>query len=404
MTMVATAEAFNATEVVSSEVEIVGRRSPFSDIVAAEPRSWLDAGAEAMTVRQGPDTNFCSTLRENDLELPKETSFGAFIGSSLAVRRLYPLCTKLGAVDVPIVIEGETGTGKEVVASIIDGKLVLEAQSAGKANRIDLSGPSSGTTLADLGLGTLQEPDDAVFSVNGITNITRSKNTGLDDVIGGLSIVLLDTGKVTLKVASDSAATRTKIDTFLSKLNGLTDYLGMKSSVTKEADGSYSRGPLNGYTLYTDLSSGFALDMSVQLTGVASGLPNRLYDIGITMDSNMHFVVSDSTKLDNALKANPSAVGDLFSGTSGVAQKVLNRLTPYVVDPAGPAKSFLDAEQDSIDSETRSINDNIKQMNESLAITEQNYRDQFTQLQAALIESQQLQSQMNSLFSYAGWS
>jgi DNA-binding NtrC family response regulator len=35
------------------------------------------------------------------------------------MRRLYPLCKKLAASDVPVVIEGETGTGKEVLAESI---------------------------------------------------------------------------------------------------------------------------------------------------------------------------------------------------------------------------------------------------------------------------------------------
>ena len=44
------------------------------------------------------------------------TQFGKLIGASLEMRRLYPLCERLAAVDVPVVIEGETGTGKEVLA------------------------------------------------------------------------------------------------------------------------------------------------------------------------------------------------------------------------------------------------------------------------------------------------
>ena len=44
------------------------------------------------------------------------TGFGAIIGASHEMRRLYPLCEKLAAADVPVIIEGETGTGKEVLA------------------------------------------------------------------------------------------------------------------------------------------------------------------------------------------------------------------------------------------------------------------------------------------------
>ena len=48
-----------------------------------------------------------------------ETSFGDFVGSSIAVRRLYPLCAKVAVSNVPLVIEGETGTGKEALAEAI---------------------------------------------------------------------------------------------------------------------------------------------------------------------------------------------------------------------------------------------------------------------------------------------
>jgi DNA-binding NtrC family response regulator len=50
---------------------------------------------------------------------PPATSFGSFIGASPAVRRMYPLCSRLAGVEVPLVIEGETGTGKEALAEAI---------------------------------------------------------------------------------------------------------------------------------------------------------------------------------------------------------------------------------------------------------------------------------------------
>jgi transcriptional regulator with GAF, ATPase, and Fis domain len=45
-----------------------------------------------------------------------QARFGNFLGSSSAMRRLYPLCERLAAADVPVVIEGETGVGKEQLA------------------------------------------------------------------------------------------------------------------------------------------------------------------------------------------------------------------------------------------------------------------------------------------------
>jgi transcriptional regulator with GAF, ATPase, and Fis domain len=47
------------------------------------------------------------------------TRFGRIIGSSPEMRKLYPTMEKLASSDVPIILEGETGTGKELLAEAL---------------------------------------------------------------------------------------------------------------------------------------------------------------------------------------------------------------------------------------------------------------------------------------------
>ena len=55
-------------------------------------------------------------LPQGEEQPPRLSRFGSMIGSSIAMRRLYPLCERIAKARVPVIIEGETGTGKEVLA------------------------------------------------------------------------------------------------------------------------------------------------------------------------------------------------------------------------------------------------------------------------------------------------
>ncbi|MFO0589479.1 MAG: sigma 54-interacting transcriptional regulator [Polyangiaceae bacterium] len=68
----------------------------------------IDLGGTSIAVQRSE--------RATDSPLSAATGFGKTVGASPAMRRLYPLCERLAAAAVPVVIEGETGTGKEVLA------------------------------------------------------------------------------------------------------------------------------------------------------------------------------------------------------------------------------------------------------------------------------------------------
>jgi DNA-binding NtrC family response regulator len=62
-----------------------------------------------------------SVARASATPGPRETrsAFGRMLGRSEAMRVLYPACDRLCSSDVPIVVEGETGTGKELLAECL---------------------------------------------------------------------------------------------------------------------------------------------------------------------------------------------------------------------------------------------------------------------------------------------
>jgi len=75
-------------------------------------------GGESLQIGQ---TQLCVERRAG-LALPAPSDrirFGGVLGESPAMRRLYPLIERLAASDIPMVIEGETGTGKEALAEAI---------------------------------------------------------------------------------------------------------------------------------------------------------------------------------------------------------------------------------------------------------------------------------------------
>jgi DNA-binding NtrC family response regulator len=51
--------------------------------------------------------------------LSSAAGFGRVLGASTEMRRLYPLCERLAQTALPVVIEGETGTGKEALAEAL---------------------------------------------------------------------------------------------------------------------------------------------------------------------------------------------------------------------------------------------------------------------------------------------
>jgi DNA-binding NtrC family response regulator len=78
--------------------------------------AWLSGGE---SVRLGGTTFHVHRGPAPRAPLPERTQFGRVVGWSREMRRLYPLCERIAAANVPVILEGETGTGKEALAESI---------------------------------------------------------------------------------------------------------------------------------------------------------------------------------------------------------------------------------------------------------------------------------------------
>ncbi|MGQ9553375.1 MAG: flagellar filament capping protein FliD [Anaerolineae bacterium] len=298
--------------------------------------------------------------------------------------------------DIKSLINAATyADGNQVQASIVDNSLVLTAAQSGAAHTI-IGRDSAGTVLQSLELfdaggavmHQLQAATNAGITINGTLTISRSRNTGLTNVIEGLTLNLSKEGSTTLTVATNLIAAENKVKELVSKFNAATSYLRAKMALTEKTTGTnstnptYTRGPLAGDGTFMALRSSL---YSTIMNRYAHG---SLRNLGVEINKDtLALEITDSAALSDAL------ANDMANTTAllhEVGDALNNLLEPFV---ESDTESVIARRKSGVESSIENYNNRIEDVKERISRDSNRLREQYYSLQQQLLLSLQKQQE-----------
>lgn len=137
-------------------------------------------GGEAIRI----GSTIISVRRESPrfVELTQAKSFGRAVGESAAMRKIFPVLARLAASDAPVLLEGEAGTGKELVAEELH---LASARKDGPFVALESSElPTHALTQRLFGEGGLvAQAKGGVLFIDEIGNLPRDAQAALRDLV-----------------------------------------------------------------------------------------------------------------------------------------------------------------------------------------------------------------------------
>jgi flagellar hook-associated protein 2 len=264
----------------------------------------------------------------------------------------------------------------------------------GRGLTLTLSGTTFSPTSYDDGAASIYygrtnaitSPRDASLTINGL-EVTRSSNSGLGDIVDGLSFDLLATGDADVTVDSDTSGVAKKVTTILSKLNSLLSYLKSKTEPQADTQNStsdqtiYTSGVLGTDWSIRNLRRNLMNDMSLHYPDAAEGSYTLLSQIGITLESDddgaLSYSLTDASALDEALSSDVQGVQDLLEYVFG---EIEDRINPYLEGDY----AIIESAQAAIDSQMERLDDQIESADARLLWREEALREQYQNMQAEI--------------------
>ncbi len=262
----------------------------------------------------------------------------------------------------------ESGADYEMSLSDVSGSLL---STIGMNDSVAMSGTSGGYVYDSSEL-------NAIVIVDGIT-IEQNSNV-IENAVEGLTLSLKKThsagdSPVTVNVQADVETIKSKLEDFIEAYNDVLDFIQTNTSVNTT---TYERSAFSGDFTITNIKLELRSLLSEPVTGLPSGDPTILAQVGITPDRNGKLQISDSDTLEEYLQENLDQVSALFNSSDGFATRLVDFLDTYT-----GGDGVIEQRKDVLQGHIKLINNRIDQMQNVVDRRIEYYRQQYAQLQAA---------------------
>lgn len=289
------------------------------------------------------------------------------------------------------------------------GRLTLTSKSSGTDNAISFTGDNE--LLAALGLDSVIQnsssrsvanDNDAGYVISDAANLNskivmnslniyRNSNT-IDDVVPGVTLNLLKPQEandqpVVLTTQVDKNSIKDLINNVLTALNDIVDLINSNKQINR-SESSISQLKFNIRSL-----------ASAKIESITDeNSPKYLSDLGIKIDENGKFTLSDTTTLEKYLKEDPMKVANIFTNEDGIIRKI----NDFVYRLQG-TDGLISQKKSSLTKQIKNYDDKITETQKRIDTQAENLRKQYVTLLKTYYEALNQYNSYNS-FSSSGLS
>ncbi len=281
--------------------------------------------------------------------------------------------------------------------------MVLTGQDTGAAYQLaQIQDSFTGGAFSSSDFTTTQKAQNSMVKVDGYPSdsslyIQRSTNS-ISDVISGASLSLVSTGSATVSITSDVATIQNDIETFVTSINFVLDYIKAQTKYDQETG---KAGIMIGNYSYNIVAMRINNILTNSVSGLTDGVDPYIHlaQIGIkTNPDNSGKWEIDTTLLSEALNSDLEGVQKLFTkdevnNISGIYELLYQEMASINDSTDGPMNILLT----NYDGIIENIDDKIEKEEKRIALLKERLTEQFARLEKMLSELNGQQTYLETL-------